>query len=100
MVSEAITMCLSTYQKTPANFPVKSLLKLLLKFSVDWDFPDGPVVKTLLPLQGARVQSLDRELRSHKPHGMAKKKKGKKKKFCVQYIYFSPSKVDTVWKSK
>ena len=89
MVSEAITMCLSTYQKTPANFPVKSLLKLLLKFSVDWDFPDGPVVKTLLPLQGAWVQSLDRELRSHKPHGMAKKKKREEKEIlCAVYIFF------------
>ena len=57
MVSDTITMCLSTYQMTLANFPVKSLLKLLLKFSVDWDFPDGPVVKTL-PLQGAWVQFL------------------------------------------
>ena len=89
MVSEAITMCLSTYQKTLANFPVKSLLKLLLKFGVDWDFPDGPVVKTLLPLQGARVQSLDRELRSHKPHGTAKKKKGRKRNFVCS-IYFFP----------
>ena len=70
---------------TLANFPVKSLLKLLLKFSVDWDFPDGPVVKTL-PLQGAWVQFLALELRSHKPHGMAKKRK--KKKFCVEYIFF------------
>ena len=34
-----------------------SLLKLLLKCRVDWDFPAGPVVKTL-PLQGAWVQSL------------------------------------------
>ena len=74
MVSDTITMCLSTYQTTLANFPVKSLLKLLLKFGVDWDFPDGPVVKTLA-LQGAWVQSLVRELRSHKPHGMATKKK-------------------------
>ena len=78
---------------TLANFPVKSLLKLLLKFSVDWDFPDGPVVKTL-PLQGAWVQFLALELRSHKPHGMAKKRK--KKKFCVEYIFFPPSKMDTV----
>ena len=37
--------------------------------------PDGPVVKTLLPLQGARVQSLVRELRSHMPSSVAKKKK-------------------------
>jgi len=28
-----------------------------------WDFPGGPVVKTLLPLQGARVRSLARELK-------------------------------------
>ena len=37
--------------------------------------PDGPVVKTLLPLQGARVQSLVRDLRSHMPSSVAKKKK-------------------------
>ena len=30
-----------------------------------------------LPLQGARVQSLVRELRSHMAHSMAKKKKKK-----------------------
>ena len=39
-----------------------------------WDFPSGPVVKTVLPLQGAWVQSLVQELRFHKPHGVAKKK--------------------------
>ena len=33
------------------------------------------MVKTALPMQGALVQSLVRELRSHMPHGMAKKKK-------------------------
>ena len=27
-----------------------------------WDFPDGPVVKTLFPMQGTRVHSLFREL--------------------------------------
>ena len=30
-----------------------------------WDFPSGPVVKTVLPLQGAWVQSLVQELRFH-----------------------------------
>ena len=39
------------------------------------DFPGGPVVKTLLPLQGARVPSLVGELRSP----MARPKKKKKK---------------------
>ena len=36
-----------------------------------WDFPGGPVFKTLLPTQGVWVRSLARELRSH----MARKKK-------------------------
>ena len=35
-----------------------------------WDFPGGPVFKTVLPMQGVWVQSLARELRSH----MARKK--------------------------
>ena len=33
------------------------------------DFPTGPVVKNPLPMQGAQVQFLIRELRSHKPRG-------------------------------
>ena len=40
------------------------------------EFPGGPVVKMLLlPMYGAWVQSLVRELRSYIPHG--KKKKGR-----------------------
>ena len=40
----------------------------------DRDFPGGPVVKTLgLPMQGARVRSLVRELRAHMLQGMARK---------------------------
>ena len=38
------------------------------------DIPGGSVVKILLLLQGVWVQSLVRELRSHMPHGEAKKK--------------------------
>jgi len=38
------------------------------------------VVKALLPLQGAGVQSLVRELRSHMPHGVAKMYKFEKPK--------------------
>ena len=37
------------------------------------DFPCGPVVKTVLPLQEACTPSLDTELRSRTPHGAAKK---------------------------
>ena len=44
------------------------------------DFPDGPVVKAALPMQGAWVWPLIRELRSHMLHAMAKKKKKNKKK--------------------
>ena len=39
------------------------------------DFSAGPVVKTLLPVQGAWVRSLVEELRSHMLCGVAKKKK-------------------------
>ena len=38
------------------------------------DFPGGPVVKTLLPMQGVRVRSLVLELRSHLLHGVSKNK--------------------------
>ena len=34
--------------------------------------PGGPVVKTALPLEGAWIQSLVWELRSHMPGGVAK----------------------------
>ena len=38
-----------------------------------WDFPGGPVFKTVLPLKGMQVRSLVGELRSHRPLGVAKK---------------------------
>jgi len=50
------------------------LKKKKKKQTVEKDFPGSPVVKTLLPLQGAWVQSLVQELRSCVPHGMAKNK--------------------------
>ena len=34
----------------------------LLKKKKERDFPDGPVAKTMLPMQRTRVQSLFREL--------------------------------------
>ena len=37
----------------------------------------------MLPLQSAQVQSLVGELRVHKPHGVAKKKKKKIKRYFV-----------------
>ena len=36
------------------------------------EFAGGPVVKTVLPLQGTRVQALVREIRSCMLRGMAK----------------------------
>ena len=43
----------------------------------DWEFPGGALVKTALSLPRVQVQSLIRELRSHKPHGAIRKKKKK-----------------------
>ena len=41
------------------------------------DFPGGPVVKTMLPMQGVQFRSLVGELRSHLLYGAAKKDKKK-----------------------
>ena len=41
-----------------------------------WDFSGCPVVKACLPMQGIRVLSLVRELGSHVPSSVAKKKRG------------------------
>ena len=43
------------------------------------DSPGGPVVRALCFHCRAQVQSLARELRSHKPHGAAKKRKERKR---------------------
>ena len=43
-------------------------------------FPGSPVVKTALPMQGARVPFLLGELKSCIPYGTAKKKKKEKLK--------------------
>ena len=42
------------------------------------EFPGGSVVRTALPLKGARVWSLVGELRQGTPHGVAKNKKGRR----------------------
>ena len=47
-------------------------------------FPGGPVVKTAFPLQGAWVQSLVRELRSHM---LIHCKKKKKKENLIKKIF-------------
>ena len=44
------------------------------------EFPGSPVAKTFTFTARARVQPSVGELRSHKPHGIAKKKKKEKKK--------------------
>ena len=57
------------------------VLTLKLKNCIFGDFPSNPEVKTTLPMQGARVRSLVRELRSHILYGVAKKKKKKTMSF-------------------
>ena len=47
-----------------------------IKWHMKWNFPGGPMVKTVPPLQGAWVWPLVGELRSHMLHGWPKKKKG------------------------
>lgn len=37
-----------------------------------WDFLEGPVVKTAIPMQGVKALSLVKELRSHMLHEVAK----------------------------
>lgn len=50
-----------------------NLLKLFLG-----GFPVSPAIKTVLPVQGAWVRSLLRELRSHMPQDKAKRLKKKR----------------------
>ena len=51
-----------------------SRLRLGFQPSLSWEFPGSPVVRTLsFHWQGARVQSLVRELRSHKLCGQKNK---------------------------
>ena len=50
-----------------------------------WEFPDGPVVKTLFPMQRAWIRFLVRELRSHAV-GPKKKKKLYIKKIRCSYV--------------
>ena len=43
------------------------------------EFHGGPVVDSWFPLQGAQFPSLNRELRSQKPHSATKERKERKK---------------------
>ena len=63
------------------------------------DFPGSPVVDSELPIQGARVQSLVRELRSHMLQcGQGKKKKRKKKTWALSQMIKSEAKSDLLRK--
>ena len=48
-----------------------------------WDFPSGPVVKTLLPMQGAPVQCLVKEL---DPHALTKSSRAATRSHMQQQI--------------
>ena len=49
-----------------------------------WEFPGGPVVRNLSFT--ADVHSLDGEVRSHKPHSVARKKRKRVNFMYVNYI--------------
>ena len=71
-------------------------LFLLLPLTVrnPGDFPGGPVVDSMLPVQGVWFPSLVGELRSHVPCSVAKKIYIKKKKSPVLFTLFLASLAD------
>ena len=67
------------------------LVSVIYPSKISRQFPGGPVVRTrCFHCPGARVQSLVRELKSHKLRGAAKKKFVFSMKFCISY-YLPPS---------
>ena len=58
------------------------------------------MVKARLPTQGARIQSLVREITSYVPHGMTKKKKKRMQSKETPYELLFGVEVDaTLWKT-
>ena len=55
----------------------------LIKYINSWEFPGGPVVRLCAFIAEGMGSKLGQELRSCKPHGMAKKKKKRKMHVCV-----------------
>ena len=54
---------------------------------LDEDFADGPVVKTSLFNVGWGIQSLLKELTSHKAHGMAANNNNNKNQFLSVLLF-------------
>lgn len=71
------TMCFNIANVFPTLTSHFSYKYIYIFYSQKWskltDFSDGPVVKTVLPLQMAWVPSLIRELRCHMLLSVAKK---------------------------
>ena len=66
-----------------------------------WDFSGGSVVKTVLSIHEAQVQSLVRELRSHMLHSETKENKGAT--LGGACIWYWPKKIqdtDLLWLSR
>lgn len=61
--------------------------------------PDGPVVRTPLPLQGARARSLVGEMGSCKPHDAAKKEQINKN-FKNELFYYPPQRPEALCRVK
>ena len=64
----------SSCWEAPLPLPVWVVL-LTVQEEPEWDIPEGPWLRLRLPMQGVRVWSLIRELRSHKPHSQKPKHK-------------------------
>ena len=83
----ACTCCLLAAHTKMQEMTQHVIIKSFVRTS-QRDFPGGPVVKTLLPLQGARVPALVRELRSRMPRGAAKKKRKQNEPHKYPTLYF------------
>ena len=67
--------CAAVVASACTVFKKMSLRKSSIKMTHRGDFPDGPMVGSMFPMQGVWVQSLVGEPRSCMLHSAAKKKK-------------------------
>ena len=68
----------STFKRKPMKMRLIIIsIRMSLKNCSKGNFPDHTVVKTALPMEGAQVQFLIRELRSHMMFSETKTKKGR-----------------------
>ena len=78
--AEGTLACWERHSSIVSGFGVREGALVLCKKQKNMDFPGSPVVETALPMPGAQVRSLIRELRSDTSQDMALKEIAKKEK--------------------